>query len=789
MAAKSKPNLVVAYTRWIIKWRWAVIVASLALTFLAASGARFLMFDSNYRAFFSKENPQLQAFEALQDIYTKNDNILFVLAPRDNDVFTGTTLAAVEKLTDAAWKIPYAMRVDAVTNFQHTWSEEDDLIVEDLVDGAAEASPEALAAAREVALAEPLLANRIVSDQAHVTGINVTLQFPGKDPGEVTEAVAYARELVEDVRRENPDIDVYVSGMAMLNNAFSEAGIKDMQTLIPIMYIGMFLVMMLLLRSISSVIATLLVIGLSTAAAMGLAGWAGIKLTPPSATAPTMIMTMAVADSIHILISMLGEMRRGMAKREAIVESLRINMQPVFLTSLTTVIGFLSMNFSDAPPFRDLGNITATGVVAAFIFSVTFLPAMIAILPVRVRPGEMAKNTLIDRLAELVIRRRKMLTWSSLGVVLVLGAFVPTNELNDQFVEYFDERVQFRNDSDFMMENLTGVYQVEFSLDAGESNGISKPEYLKTLSAFTDWYREQPNVVQVTSFTDIMKRLNMNLHGDDPAMYKLPDERDLAAQYLLLYEMSLPFGLDLNNQVNVDKSATRFTATLANVSSREIREAAHSGEEWLQANAPAYMGGALGSGSSVMFSYISERNIRSMLGGTTLALVLISLSLIFALRSFKFGALSLIPNLIPAILGFGLWGIVVGQVGLALSVVVGMTLGIVVDDTVHFLSKYLRARREKELDPPDAVRYAFSSVGLALVVTTLILVAGFLVLSQSTFELNAGMGQLTAITIAFALLADFLLLPPILLGIEGMGTNNVTNKEANKNAKLLGNTA
>ena len=155
-----------------------------------------------------------------------------------------------------------------------------------------------------------------------------------------------------------------------------------------------------------------------------------------------------------------------------------------------------------------------------------------------------------------------------------------------------------------------------------------------------------------------------------------------------------------------------------------------------------------------------------MLLGTTIALILISFILIFALRSFKIGLLSLIPNLIPAALAFGVWGLVVGQIGLALSVVTGMTLGIVVDDTVHFLSKYLRARREKGLDAADAVRYAFNTVGLALVVTSIVLVAGFTVLTFSAFALNSNMAFMTAVTIVFAIVADFLLLPPLLMALD-----------------------
>ncbi len=771
-----------AYAEWVLRWRWPILLAVLLLTALAASGGRFLWFDTSYRVFFSKENPQLNAFEALEEIYTKSDNILFVLAPVQGEVFTASVLDAVEHLTREAWKIPYSIRVDSVTNFQHTRANGDELIVADLVAGARALPPPALAHAKRLALAEPTLLNRLVSARAHVTGVNVTLQMPGADPtAEVPEAVAYARKLADEIRAAHPGLSIYLTGIVMLNNAFSEIGIRDMQTLVPLMYLGMFLIMLWLLRSLSGTFGTLLVISLSGATAMGLAGWWGVGLTPPSAVAPTLIMTLAVADSMHILLTMLQEMRHGRSKREALIESLRINMQPVFLTSLTTAIGFLSMNFSDAPPFRHLGNITAVGVLAAFVHSVLFLPAVMALLPVRVKARTVSKQPLMDRCADFVVSWRRVLLWGSVPVVLGLAYCISLNELNDRFVNYFDERVTFRTDTDFAVQNLSGIYQIQHSLGAGESGGISEPAYLAKLEEFATWYRAQPEVVHVNTLSDTMKRLNRNLHGDDPAWYRLPANRNLAAQYLLLYELSLPYGLDLNNQINIDKSATRLIGTLKNLTSRQMRELAARSEAWLRTHAPASMF-AHGTGGAIMFSYISERNIKSMLGGTLLALVIISATLAFALRSVKFGAISLLPNLVPAVLGFGAWGLLVGQVNLALSVVTGMTLGIVVDDTVHFLSKYLRARREQGLSAEDSVRYAFSTVGLALVGTSFILIVGFLILAQSPFDLNAGMSKLTALTIVFALLADLFMLPPLLIWLDSKTTGQSTARKESDHA-------
>jgi len=767
---------VVAYSKFVIRWRWLIIPLVIAFVAIAGSGVRFIQFDNDYRTFFGEDNPQLIAFEALQDIYTKNDNVLIVLEPKDGDVFTNQTLAAVEELTEKAWLIPYAIRVDGLSNFQYTYANDDDLIVEDLFTDALNMSESELERARTIAINETRLLDVIIPFDTKVVGVNVTFQFPGKDVAETFIVVDHIRELMKELEASYPDIKTHLTGVVMLNHAFGEASQNDMSTLVPLMFLTILVVMAFLLRSVSGTISTLLVIMFSIITAMGFMGWLRIGLTGPSSSAPTMIMTLAVADSIHVLIMILREMRAGSSKWDAITESLRVNMMPVFLTSLTTSIGFLSMNFSDVPPFHDLGNITTIGVVFAFIYSVLFLPAIIAVLPLRVKQqAKGGKLAFMERLADFVIIKKTGFLWGSIAVVIALALFIPKNELNDSFVEYFDESLVFRQDTDFVVDNLTGIYTVEHSLGAGESGGISNPEYLKKLEEFAEWYLAQPGVVHVYRLSETFKQLNKSMHGDRQEYYRIPESRNLAAQYLLLYELSLPYGLDLNNSLNVDKSATRFTVILDDVSAIEIRSIAARSEKWLEDNAPDYMYSP-GSGPMIMFAHISQRNINSMLLGTTLAIFAISIVLIVAMRSVKHGLLSLVPNLVPAIMGFGVWGIFVGQIGMALAVVTGMTLGIVVDDTVHFMSKYLRARREKNLSSEDAVRYAFTTVGTALFVTTVILVAGFGILAQSAFDFNSAMGKLTMITISFALIADFLLLPTLLMKMEKSEETDTTTE-------------
>jgi len=743
---------------------WVILVC-IAFVVVSASGVQNLSFKSDYQVFFGDDNPQLMAFEAMQKTYDKSDNVSFVVVPKSGKVFTQEHLSALQSLTKLSWQVPYSSRVDSLTNYQYSYANEDEMIVDDLVGDTASLTAVELNKIKSIALNEPALVNKIISENAHVSMVNVRVQLPGLDPMiEGPEVSAYVRDIKSQFLKQHPENDVYLSGMVMMNTAFAEAALNDGSTLIPLMFLVVVVTLGLLLRTISGTVATVLVIFMSIITTMGLAGWLGFYLTGPSSSAPTMILTLAVADCIHILTSMFYEMRQGADKRSAIAKSLKVNLQPIFLTSITTAIGFLSMNFSDSPPFRDLGNLVAMGTMLAFLFSVTVLPALLTILPIRVKVQKEGTKDNMAVIADFVISKRKILLPVTSVIMLAFAAFVPNNELNDDFVKYFDESVPFRSATDFMQDNLSGMTVLEISVKTGKASGVNDPHYLSTIANFSDWLRLQEETDHVDSITDTLKRLNKNMHADDQSWYKLPDSPEMSAQYLLLYEMSLPYGLDLNGQLDVDKSSTRMIGTFKNLSSNQLLNVESKVKQWFALNAPEYQVDI--ASLSLMGAHLGQNNILSMLIGTSIALVLISILLGIALKSWRYGLLSLLPNLVPAAIGFGIWGIYEGQVGLGLSVVMGMTLGIVVDDTVHFLSKYLHARKQQQADPIEAVHYAFGNVGRALLITTFVLVAGFTVLAQSSFKMNGDMGMLTAITIFIALLVDFLFLPPLLMAID-----------------------
>ena len=751
------------YVAVVLHRRWLVAALATLLMLVMAGGARFIGITNDYRSLFDEDNPQLLALDALEDTYTVSNAALIAVAPREGLVFTRGTLGAIEELTEAAWQAPYSTRVDSLTNYSHSEALDDDLIVEPLVDDAPSLDDAGLARVESIALNATEIAGRLVSRDGRVGGLAISFILPEDADAATVEITDYLYAMLSEARAAHPDVAYHLTGDVVMNREFADTTQDEMRTLAPLVFVIIVVAATVLLRSVFGTLALVVTLVFVVNTTLGFAGWIGTVFNPANSGVPIIVMTVAVAHSVHVVSSALAGMRHGLDRNEAIAESLRDNARPVFLTTLTTAIGFLSLNASDAPPFRILGSLVAFGVLCAFIYSMTLLPALLSILPLRAPPARAGRSGFFDRFGEFVVARRTFLLWFA-GLVaagLVMG--IPRIELTDNWTQYFDERYEFRRDTDFVIENLTGMETLEYSLEAGREGGITDPDYLRAVDAFSEWFRGQPEVVHVQAFPDIMKRLNKNMHGDDPAFYRLPDDAALAAQYLLLYELSLPFGSDLNNRIDIAKSATRMTVALRSLTSRQQRELDSRAQAWLHANAPDLATAA--SGVSIVFAHLSQRNIESMLRATIVAMALISFILIGVFRSVRLGLVSLVPNFIPAAMSFGLWGYLVGHVGLAGSVMVAIAFGIVVDDTIHFLSKYLKARREFR-PAPDAVRSAFRGVGHALWTTTAVLSLGFLVFASSGFEVSWALGWMVTITLVFALLADFLLLPPLLMAID-----------------------
>jgi len=641
-------RFVVRYARWLLDHTGFALAASLVFAGLCALALTQIRLNGDYSVFFPEDDPKVRRFVMEMDQYTTNASIFYVVSAKSGDLFTPDALAAIDTLTQDAWDLPHVVRVDSITNYQHARWEDGRLVVGELFNAPQSMPAPALRAARDTVLSAPLLQDRIINDTGDVTGVNVQVDTRSRD------LIRQARALRDRIEAAHPNLDLRMTGVVMLNTGFEEATIRDILTMTPIVLVVLVAAMAWLLRSVALTLGIFSVIFLSVLSAMGIAAAIGLEISGPVAPAPIIIMTLAVANGVHILVTMRFQLEHGASRDEAMIESLRLNFAPVMLTSITTMIGFLSMTLRTVPPIRVMATVTAIGVFMSFVYAVVFMPALIARLPVRVPRDASRTQARMRRLADWVIARRTRLLWSGVGVAAALASFLPTLEFNNQFVNFLKERVEIRRDTDYAAENLTGIFQIMYSINAAGPGGVASPEYLVTLDAFRRWLLEQEGVTHVESLSSTVMRLNrLMARGDDSAL-AIPDSAARIEGMLKLYAQSLPKGLSLRSSVNEDGSASRMVVTTDNLRSREMGELARASEAWLREHAPEDMH-AEAMGPWILFADISELMRRSMVLSTPLALVLVSAALVIALRSIRFGAVSLIPNLLPLVAAYGLW--------------------------------------------------------------------------------------------------------------------------------------
>ena len=740
-----------------------VLFICLSLTSICIVGLKDMGLASDYKIFFDDNDTDLQTLELMDATYTATDNVFIMIKPKQGQIYNIETLSLVYQLTDRLWHTPFSTRVDSLTNYPFSWTEGDNIEIEELLYEQEQLDLARLNFIKRAAEGEIDLIDSLVTSDGLYTAINVTTLLPGENHKAEILAIMQAVEAdIQEFELRYPEHSFYVTGLVTMNGAFFKAAKADFITLIPLMIVFVLVAAGVILGSAQAALSILVVLVLSLLGALGLAGWLGINLSAPSVSAPIIMFTVIVASSIHIISYVKRQLILGYSQFEAVLSSYQHNAKPIIVSHLTTVIGFLAMNASDSPPFRDLGNIVAFGVMFSLILSFTLLPRLL--LWIRISTKQTIVTNIFERmnsLASIVIRYRNPILFIFLPVSVVFASLSFLNETDDDLIKYFNKSVPFRAQAEEIDQHFSGLYNIGYSLSSNQDNGIFSPTYLGFVDKFDAWLLAQQEVVTTDSPLHRIKQLNQLMHGDQSQFYQIPKTAKIAAQHFLLYEMSLPFGKDVGNQVSFDKSSFKLTARLKNMTSVEMLAFEARVTKWLQQNTVQGITFEYSS-PSLIFSHVGQSNIFSLLQGALVAFLVISLALTAVFRSFYIGILTLIPNLIPVGAAFGFWYCIQGHISMGLAGVSAMAIGIIVDDTVHFLYQYIEGLK-RGLTPEQSVTTTFEHTMSAIVISSILLVVGFMLLSSSSFEKNAQMGLLTSGTIVLALLFDLIVLPAIVL--------------------------
>lgn len=748
---------------FLVRQRLFLFIASLVFAAVMASGLTQITYKADYRVMFSSHNEYLEAFEHLQDTYTKVDNVVFILEPRNGNALSTEAIHAQQWLTERGWLLPYSIRVDSLSNFQHTFADGDELIVENLIPEDFDGSPDALRAVERRVNSEQTIRDHYLSPDGALSVVMVTLELPEdqtKALPELMETEGGVLALEAAFRAAHPDVTLHVTGLATSNYYLGTVAAQDMQVLMPLLLVVALVLVGIMTRSVANSFVTLIIVAVAIIATMGGFGYTGIPLNNVSSVAPVVILTLAVAHCVHLLCYYSLRLREGHDKVTAMQLSLESNLRAIFFTTFTTAVGFLGMTTIDSPPFVQFGCVSSAGIVMAYLFGHTLLPQLAIWLS---RPSAQAQQTTRrgphQVAVDWVIRHPRPVFYSTLLLSAALSAGMLLNDMNDDNVGYFNKEMPVRVAMDLAERHGMGMNFIAYSLDSGSEYGISDPAYLAKVEAFMEWARQQPEVVTASAFTDVLKRLNQTMHGDDPAWYRLPESRELASQYMLMYEMSLPMGMDLNDQTNTDKSSMRVMLGTKMMKAKETLALEQRAQAWMAANIPELQ--AHGTGPTIMFAHIGQNSIKSAATGSLVAVTIICLCMIFGFGSIRLGVMALLPNIFPSAIAIGLWGFFSGEVNVAIAVIFTISSGIIVDDTIHLFSKFADGLR-KGLGVNDSIRYSFEHAGQGVLITTVVLSSGFAMLALSDFNINKMLGILVSGTIVIAIIFDILFLPSVL---------------------------
>ena len=754
------------FAKLLIKYRYLSIGLVLIAVCLLATGLTKLTFNPDLETYFPEGHPAVIRYNEIDDMFIPTDNLIIAVHSNEGTLFNGDSLKVIEELTKKSWTIPYSVRVDSLTNYSYVKSVNDDLIVEPFIEEAEKKSIEFFEKRENLVAGEDIIYKSLISEDKKTSVVSIIVDPPGPNKEDQnSELINYILGFIEPIKESNENLDIRLLGNPYLDYISPRIVKAEMPVVMPLMLLLIFFIVFLMIRSYVAVLATFVVILMSLIATFGSIGILDNPLNQMVTTIPILIITLALADCIHLFSIYFQNRVKGISSKESMEKSLEMNIQPLFLTTISTCIGFLCLNFIEVAPLRDFGNAVAIGIGFAFIFTIFFIAPIVSFFEVKTASKVTKQTRFSTSVGSFILKNGNKLIFSITSISFLILLCIPMNELDENPTQMYAEGfTSFSSDTLWLDEKLSVTFPVNF-LATNEEGQVSDPDFLEILDKFSVWLEEREQVNHVTSLANNMKNLNKSMHGDDPEWKKIPENADLSAQYLFFYEMSLPMGLDLNSSISQDRKSTKISATLKDMSANEFKEFNNEVLGYLRQNNLENM---ISEPSSfrVIFTYMVEAIVNSLLYGLFIGILLITLIIGLFFRSYLLPALSIFPNILPIGMGFGLWGLFVGDVGFMVAVGMGSTLGVIIDFTVHFLSKYELARKEFKKSVEESVIYSFETVGFALIIMTVVLALGFSVLNLVTFIPIQDFAKFSVICFIGGLIINFLFLPNLLMKFD-----------------------
>jgi predicted RND superfamily exporter protein len=743
----------------IIKFRWVIAILIPLMTFGIASQLKHLEFEGSYRIWFGEDSKILNDYDNFRMVFGNDDAVTIIFRDEDG-VMNANALHVIDNITQKLWTTKYIARADSLTNFQYVHTDPeypDEVLVEDFIDDIDAMSAEDFAEKARIIQNEDTVVHRLISEDGKTTMIVGRMTPKAGDDPEVAANLKASVEAIVAAEKAS-GYEFRLGGGPILNMAFIDLGQHDAATFTPMVLLIAMILLWIIFRRPSGMFLSIAVVIFTFLIVLSVQVLLGYKMNNFTANIPVFVVAIGIADAMHLFWIYLIGRRKGMDNHEAIHYSVDKNFLPVLLTSLTTAVGFASLGISHIIPIKTLGIATANAALLAFVLTILFVPAMLAIINPKIKEQELdderKESLLAHRYAQFIIRNDvKILIFSSL-LFLAIGLGITKVKVDSNTVRYFSEEVDFRQTIEYMQKNLTGPMAYEIVVDSGERDGIKSPEFMKTVERFYNEFKTTyPDVRHLGSLVDVVKTFNDVMDGSKT----VPDNKNLIAQYLLLYSLSLPQGMEINDRMDVDERLLRVTALVNIVDTSLDLEMIQWAQDWWKTTPYT----AQVDGQTAMFAHMQHDVTDTLIQSIMLAIGSVSIMMILIFRNLRMIPLFIVPNVLPITLVVGAMGWLGMTIDMGVAISGAIIIGVAVDDTIHFLVKYREARKRGD-DLEESLAYVMRYAGSAIIFTTVILSSAFMIFVFSQFLPNVHFGIVTAIALVIAVLVDLLMLPAVL---------------------------
>lgn len=733
-------------------------------------------------------------YRDFQEQFGKSEMIIVMITP--DRLFQRAFFDKLQKLQkDIEDNVPYIKEINSLLTVRNTYSVGDTLIVEDLLEGypAKDIDFEKL---EQETVDDPLYRNYIISEDGKKTAIVIEikaqiadqqdidtiiegfedeeqlpnsappdqLQYRGITQKDIAQMLTALNQTID--RHRDDDFKISLSGQPVIRDVLNRSTLKDTLYATVLGITVNFLFLGLLFRRISGVALPLSIVLSSLFATFGIMAICGIPYKLTTTVIPSFLLAVGVADSVHILSIFYRKFDAGTPKKEALVYAMGHSGVPVLLTSLTTVAGLLSFLGAELSAIAEMGVFAAIGVTLTLVLTIFALPALIALVPIKVkavkREGFDAMDKFLLFFARLSAGNPLRIISSSVFLSALALVFILRLDVNHDVVDFFPDHFVAKQDVRAIDHDMKGVVSLEMLVDTHKENGLHEPAVLREIDRISEKLSEyrkgEMYVGKVLSINNIVKETNHALHQNNPEYYRLPDHRPTIAQELLLFENSAD---DLERIVDSRFSKTRLTIKTPWVDCVAFNKFIHDVDIMAgQVFDPQYE--ITLTGIVTMMARTIPAALHSMIQSYIIAFIVITILMMILVRNVKIGLLSMGPNLFPILLILGIMGFGGIHLNINTLMIGSIALGLVVDDTIHFIYNYKKYYQTTG-DSFEAVKNTFLSTGRAMLITSVILAAGFFTLLSATLKSFINFGFFAGLIIIVALLADFILCPALLV--------------------------